>query len=59
MQIEYEATFSDIDKDEIRGRLKSVGAELVKPEFMQKRFLARSISNTRKNMAFQKKLSTM
>lgn len=37
MQIEYEATFSDIDKDEIRGRLKSVGAELVKPEFMQKR----------------------
>ena len=37
MQIEYEATFSDIDKDEIRGRLKSVGAELVKPEFIQKR----------------------
>lgn len=37
MQIEYEATFSDIDKDEIRGRLKSVGAELVKPEFMKKR----------------------
>lgn len=37
MQIEYEATFANINKDEIRGRLKSVGAELVKPEFMQKR----------------------
>jgi adenylate cyclase class 2 len=37
MQIEYEATFANINKDKIRGRLKSVGAELVKPEFMQKR----------------------
>ena len=37
MHIEYEATFANIDKDEIRGRLEKVGAELVKPEFMQKR----------------------
>jgi len=37
MQIEYEATFANINKDEIRGRLNDAGAELVKPEFMQKR----------------------
>ena len=37
MQIEYEATFPDINKDEIRKKLKSAGAELVKPEFLQKR----------------------
>ena len=37
MQIEYEATFANIDKDEIRKRLKKAGAQLVKPEFMQKR----------------------
>lgn len=37
MKIEYEATFLDIDKEEISGRLKKVGAKLVKPEFLQKR----------------------
>jgi len=37
MQIEYEATFANIDKDDVRERLKKAGAELVKPEFMQKR----------------------
>lgn len=36
MQIEYEATFININKDEIRARLKKVGATLVKPEFLQK-----------------------
>ncbi len=35
--IEYEATFPNMDKDDIRGRLKAAGAELVKPEFMQRR----------------------
>lgn len=35
--IEYEATFPDVDKDEIRGWLKAAGAKLVKPEFMQRR----------------------
>ncbi|MFA5886919.1 MAG: CYTH domain-containing protein [Patescibacteria group bacterium] len=35
--IEYEATFTNINKDEIRNRLKQVGATLVKPEFLQKR----------------------
>lgn len=39
MQIEYEATFINIDKDEIRARLKTVGATLVKPEFLQKRIV--------------------
>jgi len=37
MAIEYEATFTDINKDEIRGRLKEAGAILVKPEFLQQR----------------------
>ncbi len=37
MQIEYEATFTNIDKEEIRNKLKESGAELVKEEFLQKR----------------------
>lgn len=37
MQIEYEATFPNIDKDEIRKRLKKAEAKLVRPEFLQKR----------------------
>ena len=37
MEIEYEATFENINKDEIREKLKKVGAILVKPEFLQKR----------------------
>lgn len=37
MEIEYEATFLNINKEEIRKRLKKAGAKLVKPEFMQKR----------------------
>lgn len=37
MQIEYEATFSNIDKDKVRGRLKNAGASLLKPEVLMKR----------------------
>ena len=37
MQIEYEATFANVDKDDIRKRLKAAGAVLLKPEFMQRR----------------------
>lgn len=37
MEIEYEATFTDINKDDIRERLKKINAELIKPEFLQKR----------------------
>lgn len=37
IDIEYEATFPNVDKDEVRGKLKSAGAELIKPEFMQRR----------------------
>lgn len=37
MDIEYEATFINIDKDEIRERLKKAGAGLIRPEFLQKR----------------------
>ncbi len=37
MQIEYEATFKNIDKKLIRQKLKEIGANLIKPEFLQKR----------------------
>ena len=37
MNIEYEATFWPINKDEARIKLKVAGATLVKPEFFQKR----------------------
>ena len=37
MKIEYEATFPNINKDEIRKRLKEAGAVLTQPEFLQKR----------------------
>lgn len=37
MKIEYEATFANVDKDDIRERLKKAGAVLTRPEFMQKR----------------------
>lgn len=37
MDIEYEAKFPEIDKTTVRERLVRVGAELVKPEFLQKR----------------------
>jgi adenylate cyclase, class 2 len=37
MEIEYEATFININKDEVRSKLKEIDAKLVKPEFLQKR----------------------
>ncbi len=37
MDIEYEATFPNIEKDFVRKNLKSVGAKLIKPEFLQRR----------------------
>ena len=37
MSIEYEATFFNIDKDLMRQKLIAAGAELVRPEFLQKR----------------------
>ncbi len=37
MNIEYEATFTKINKDEIRKKLKEVGAKLIRPEFLMKR----------------------
>ncbi|HBO16433.1 MAG: hypothetical protein UR69_C0003G0045 [Candidatus Moranbacteria bacterium GW2011_GWE2_35_2-] len=37
MQIEYEATFADVDKNEVRERLEKSGAILKRPEFLQKR----------------------
>jgi len=37
MQIEYEATFPNINKNKVRQKLKQAGAKLVRPEFLQKR----------------------
>jgi len=37
MPIEYEATFPNVSKEDMRGRLRHAGAILVRPEFMQRR----------------------
>ncbi len=39
MKVEFEATFENIDKDEMRAKLKEAGATLVREEFMQKRIV--------------------
>jgi adenylate cyclase, class 2 len=38
MQIEYEATYLNINKDEVRQRLAKAGAKLIKPETFMRRF---------------------
>jgi adenylate cyclase class 2 len=37
MNIEYEATFANVDKNEIQVKLSQIGAEMIRKEFMQKR----------------------
>jgi len=37
MQIEYEATFPNVNKSAVRRRLKGAGAKLLRKEFLQKR----------------------
>ena len=37
MQIEYEATYPTVDKEEMRHTLQTAGASLVRPEYLQKR----------------------
>jgi adenylate cyclase class 2 len=37
MQVEYEATFYPVDKNQIRGRLQRASAALIKPETLMKR----------------------
>lgn len=39
MQIEYECKFLDIDKNDMRRRLKKADAKLIYPEFMMKRYV--------------------
>jgi len=39
MQIEYEATFINVNKDEVRQRLTMAGAKLARPEFLQRRVI--------------------
>ncbi len=47
MKTEYEATFPNVDKDEIRRKLKKLGSELVKKEFLMKRVTFNLPSNER------------
>ncbi len=49
MKTEYEATFLDVRKCQIRKKLKKVGAKLVKPEFLQKRVTFNLPENLEKN----------
>jgi len=37
MQVEYEATFTNIDKEEVRQKLTKLGATLVRGEYLQRR----------------------
>ena len=37
MQIEYEAKFLNINIEEVRAKLKNIGAQLVRPEFLMRR----------------------
>lgn len=37
MQIEYEATFTNIEKTTVREKLQNAGATLLRPEYLQKR----------------------
>lgn len=37
MYTEFEATFTNVDKDDIRARLAKAGAKLIRKEFLQKR----------------------
>lgn len=39
MKIEYEATFTNINKQDIREKLRKIKAELIRPEFLQKRIV--------------------
>jgi len=39
MKIEYEATFINIDKQDIREKLRKIKAELIRSEFLQKRIV--------------------
>jgi len=57
MQVEYEATFANIDKDEVREKLKSIGAQLVRPEFMQNARDAKIVFFEMISLFFQKKIS--
>lgn len=41
MKTELEATFPNINKEDIRKKLKNSGAKLLRPEFMQKRYAFR------------------
>jgi adenylate cyclase class 2 len=39
MDIEFEATYTNIDKEVVRKKIKKAGAKLIKPEFLQTRVI--------------------
>ncbi len=47
MAIEYEATFANVEKKEIKNKLKKLGAKLIKPEFLMRRVTFNLPSNER------------
>lgn len=54
METEYEAKFLDIDKDEVRGRLKAAGASLERAEFLQKRWVFELPAEKRSKNSFMR-----
>ena len=52
MKVEYEATFVNINKEEIRDKLKNAGAKLIKPEFLQKRVVFNLLKGHEKEYAW-------
>ncbi len=50
MDTEWEAKFLDIDKGELRNRLKFSGAKLVKPETLYKRAVFSYLKDTRRRV---------
>lgn len=52
METEYEATFLNINKNEMRKRLTKAGAKLLRPEFLQKRIPFHLPKEKRSNAKF-------
>jgi len=52
MKIEYEATFFNIKKDEVRKKLKKIGAELLKPEVLMRRVVFEPPKHIDKNNGY-------
>jgi len=49
MYVEYEATFANVDKKQVRDKLKKIGGKLLKAEFLQRRITFSVPENTFKH----------